>query len=134
VAFRHQTRVMFQDADPAGIAFFARFFVWCHEAYEELMRAGGLPISDIINDDVILPLANATADFKSPAAFGDALTVVVTVTELKEKAFVLEHDVLGPQGQLCAHVKTVHVALSRQGKKTVPLPENVLSVLRAHQA
>jgi 1,4-dihydroxy-2-naphthoyl-CoA hydrolase len=134
MAFRHQTRVMFQDADAAGIAFFARYFVWCHEAYEELMRAGGLPMSELVSGDVILPLANATADFKSPSALDDVLTVVVKVAELKEKAFVLEHEVLGPKGQLCAHVKTVHVAFSRQARKSVALPEKVLGILRAHQA
>jgi 1,4-dihydroxy-2-naphthoyl-CoA hydrolase len=130
--FRHEGRVTFHDADPAGVAFFARYFVWCHDAYEALMRAGGCPLDALVRGEIGLPLANAEAEFKRPLLHGDAFTVVVKVLELKEKAFVLEHEVLTADGQVSAKLKTVHVAIARATRKTVPLPEGVLAALKPH--
>src|SRR5207244_8910120 len=46
--FEHQLRVRFQHTDPAGIVFFTNILVYCHEAYEEFLRAGGMPLEDFI--------------------------------------------------------------------------------------
>ena len=130
MAFRYSTRVRFHDADPAGIAFFARLFTWCHDAYEELMREGGVPLEQLVAGDVGLPLAHASADFVRPLPLGAALTVEIQLGELKEKGFTLAHRLLAADGQECARVKTVHVAFSRQAKRPVPLPERVVALLQ----
>lgn len=129
-SYRYTTRVRFHDADPAGIAFFGRLFTWCHDAYEELMREGGVPLHELVQGDVGLPLANASADFLKALPHGAELTVEVRVAELKPKGFTLEHTVLGPDGEPCARVKTAHVAFSRATKRPVALPERVAALLQ----
>jgi len=129
MTFRYTTRVRFHDADPAGIAFFGRIFDFCHDAYEELMRERGAPLHELVAGDVGLPLANASAEFRKPLPHGAAVTVDVRVAELREKSFTLEHTVAGPDGEPCAHVKTVHVAVSRETKRAVPLPARVITAL-----
>lgn len=129
MTFRYTTRVRFADADPAGIAFFGRIFGFCHDAYEELMRERGAPLHELVAGDVGLPLTNASAEFLRALPHGAELTVEVRVAELKAKAFTLEHTVVGPGGEPCARVKTVHVAVSRQAKRAVPLPESVVRAL-----
>lgn len=129
MTFRYTTRVRFADADPAGIAFFGRIFGFCHDAYEELMRERGAPLHELVAGDVGLPLASASAEFLRPLPHGAELTIEVRVAELAAKAFTLEHTVAGPGGEPCARVKTVHVAVSRQAKRAVPLPESVVRAL-----
>ena len=46
--FEHRLRVRFQHTDPAGIVFFANILVYCHEAYEEFLRASGMPLEEFI--------------------------------------------------------------------------------------
>lgn len=129
-AYRYTTRVRFHDADPAGIAFFGRLFTWCHDAYEELMREGGVPLHELVAGDVGLPLASASAEFSRPLPHGAALTVEVRVAELKPKGFTLEHTVLGEGGEPCARLMTAHVAFSRAARRPVPLPERVTALLK----
>lgn len=132
MSFRYSTRVRFHDADPAGIAFFANVFRWCHDGYEELMRAGGVPLAKLVADGVGLPLAHASADYVRPLPYDSELTIVIDVVEMKEKGFTLSHLVLGSDGQSAARVKTVHVSISRQTMRPVPVPEVVVTALKAH--
>jgi YbgC/YbaW family acyl-CoA thioester hydrolase len=129
MSFRYTTRVRFHDADPAGIAFFGRIFGFCHDAYEELMRERGAPLHELVAGDVGLPLASASAEFLRPLPHGAELAVEVRVARVEAKAFTLEHTVVGPHGEPCARVKTVHVAVSRQSKRALPLPERITKIL-----
>ncbi len=124
--YRYSTRVRFHDADPAGITFFGRIFTYCHDAYEELMREGGVPLHDL--GDLGLPLGHASADFVRPLPHGAELTVEIRVAELKAKTFTLEHTVLSG-GEPCARLKTVHIAISKTSKRSVPLPERITQLL-----
>ena len=126
--FRYTTRVRFHDADPAGIAFFARVFTWCHDAYEELMREGGAPLEQLTRGDVGLPLKSASAEFHRPLPHGAALTIEVRLAEINPKGFTLEHTVLGEDGAPCARVTTVHVAFSKQAQRPVALPPAVAAL------
>jgi YbgC/YbaW family acyl-CoA thioester hydrolase len=134
VAHRHTARVTFHDADPAGIVFFSRFFEYAHDAFETFMRAGGLPLEDVLaKREIGLPLGGASAEFKRPLRHGDAFTVVVKVKELREKVFVLEHTIEGPSGETCAIVTTTHVCISIADKRARALPQDLLAVLTPHQ-
>src|SRR5438067_10122009 len=80
MAYEHRLRVRFHDTDPAGIVFFANIFVYCHEAFEEMLRALGLPLDELIRSkEQILPLGHAEADFKKPFRHGALVAVRVVV-------------------------------------------------------
>lgn len=131
--FVHALRVRFHEADPAGIAFFANVLTYCHTAYEEMMRAGGQPLDEIIaRGEVALPLVRSEADYKRPLRYGAPVVVQVTVEELAEKRFTLRHTLVDEQGTLLAQARTVHVCASRGDMKSVALPAGIRAVLEKH--
>ena len=133
MAFQHQTRVYFQDADPAGIAFFARVFTFCHEAYEELLRAGGLPLEAILAAGTLgIPLVRAQADYKQPLRHGLAITVKVEVPLLKDRSFCLRHTITDESNAILAVAETTHVTVDRASGKACPIPDNLRAVLQPH--
>jgi len=110
--FEHQRRVRFQDTDPAGIVFFANILVYCHEAYEELLRAGGMPLHEFLGTrDESLPLGHAEATFKRPFRAGQLVTVKLTVGRVGERSFRIEYDLFGEQEEHLATAATVHVSV-----------------------
>jgi 1,4-dihydroxy-2-naphthoyl-CoA hydrolase len=134
MAFEHSLRVRFQHCDPAGIVFFANILVFCHEAYEELLRAGGAPLDELIaKKDQILPLGQAEVSFKRPIKFGQLIRIRVTVGKLSERSFQLDYELLDEASLLLASASTVHIAVDPANGKAVGLAVPLRDLLQKHE-
>jgi acyl-CoA thioesterase FadM len=138
--FAHRVRVRFQDVDAAGIVFFGRYFDYAHAAFEEWMRAAGLPIAELLRPppraarpaaaplapgDVGLPLAHAAADFHAPARYDEELEVAVEVERLGETSvgFVFRIGAAGAGPR--ATVRTTHVCVDRAAFRPAAWPSEM---------
>ena len=95
VSHTEHIRVRWSEADPAGIAFYPRFFEWFDIATEALFESVGLPWPEIFPKYRVVgvPIAESGARFVSPVRYGDEVTVRSTVTEVRDKTFRVEHEV-----------------------------------------
>src|SRR5918912_3710644 len=99
MAFEHRRRVRFQDTDPAGIVFFANIFVYCHEAFEEMLRDAGLPLEAIIaSREQVLRLVHADADFERPLRVGVLVTIRTSVASVGERSFRMQYEMFDEAG------------------------------------
>ena len=86
-------RVRWSEADPAGIAYYPRFFEWFDTATDAMFKSIGedwarmFPEQDIVG----LPIVEAASRFSAPVRYGDEVTIASRVTELGEKTFRVEH-------------------------------------------
>jgi 1,4-dihydroxy-2-naphthoyl-CoA hydrolase len=132
MAFVHQRRVRFQDADPAGIVFFAHVLTFCHEAYEELLRAEGLPLERLLVQPPGYPLRHATVDFLGPLRIGMLVGIEVSVGKLSERSYRLDYTLQDEGGAPLAKASTVHVAVDRATMRPTALPEDLRAALARH--
>ncbi len=132
MAYVHHRIVRFQDCDPAGIVYFARAFEFAHQAFEDCLAAGGMPLADAIaNADWAMPLVHAEADYRAPMRFGDALRVLVRVDGHSEGSLQFGFEILGVEDdRVRARVQHVHAAVDRATFRRRPLPDAILEVLR----
>ena len=88
-------QVRWSDADPAGIAFYSRFFEWYDLGCAALFDSIGLPWPVIFPqyDIVGLPIVESGSRFSSPVRYGDSVSVRSVVAWVKEKTFRVEHEV-----------------------------------------
>src|SRR5881394_2027314 len=132
-AFEHKLRVRFQHTDPAGIVFFANILVYCHEAFEEFMRAGGVPLEEFIfKREQSLPLGHAEATFKRPFRAGQLVTIKLSVGRIGERSFRLEYDLFGEEGEHLATAATVHVSVDRATGRSIGLAPAVRAILEKY--
>jgi 1,4-dihydroxy-2-naphthoyl-CoA hydrolase len=129
--FKSEVKVYFYDADPAGIIFYASLFKFAHSAYEELMKNFGLEKNYFFDDEIVLPIIHAEADYISPVKVGDKLIVSVDVSQLRESSFELSYKFTNDGGKLKASAKTVHVCVNKEGFKKVSLPEKLHEKLKS---
>ena len=135
MSFEHKRRVRFQDTDPAGIVFFANIFVYCHEAFEELLRAVGIPLETIISSrEQIIPLAHAEADFKKPFRVGVLVTTRATVAQIGDRSFRMQYEMADEKGELLARATTVHVAVDPASGRSTALSPRLREALARHHA
>ena len=130
--FVHRLRARFQDVDAAGIVFFARFFEYAHEAFEEWMRAAGLPLGERLRaGDVGMPLVHAEADYHAPTRHDDALALSVRVARLGEKSVGFVIEIASEAGEQRATVRLTHACIDRARFRAMPWPPEMRAALAA---
>jgi 4-hydroxybenzoyl-CoA thioesterase len=86
--------VLWPDCDPAGILFYGNYFRWMDDATFFLFERAGLRKDRMLADYGMLgmPLVAAHADFRSPAKFGDVLSVESFVSAASARTFTVTHN------------------------------------------
>lgn len=109
--FVRQIRVPFGHCDPAGIAYYPRFFEWFHDAFEAAFEAAtGASYASILSDTGAgFPAVSSACDWRVPARFGERIDIEVFVTRLRDRSGTFEYRVRR-EGTLLA-AATVKVAV-----------------------
>jgi len=96
-------RIRWGESDPAGIAFYPRFFEWFDVATGALFATIGEPWDRAFRDrDIVgVPVVEASATFHAPVRFGDEMTIESEVTDLTDKTFRIDHRI-SVAATLCA--------------------------------
>jgi acyl-CoA thioesterase FadM len=88
-------RMRWGESDPAGIAFYPRFFEWFDIACAALFDTLALPWPVLFPQRRIVgvPIVECGARFSSPVTWGDTMRVTATVAWVKEKMFRVDYEV-----------------------------------------
>lgn len=70
-----QFRVLYADTDKMGIAYHGAFFRYMEMARVELLRAVGLPYTEMEKLGLGLPLSDTAVRFRRPAHYDDLVTI-----------------------------------------------------------
>jgi 4-hydroxybenzoyl-CoA thioesterase len=126
--------VRFDEADPAGIVFFARYASFAHESLENFFDGleGGYPAL-IQKRGIGLPTVRLEADFKAPLRYGDGLRVETSCEKLGRTSATLTHEIKNAGTlELCAVIRQVVVTVILDGLRPVPIPADVRATLEAN--
>lgn len=129
--FNANIKVYFFDADPAGIIFFASIFRFAHSAYEDFMAHLKLSRNYFFDDEFVLPIIHAEADYLKPIRTGDELTVNLQVSRLLESSFELSYKFL-LNDDTVATARTVHVCVSKNSFVKSELPAELSEGFREY--
>ena len=124
--------IRFDEVDPAGIVFFARYANFAHEAIENFFEdlEGGYPAL-IQKRRIGLPIVRYEADFHAPLRFGDDVELDVTVARLGAKSITFRYRVyrVGEPRVLAAEGRVVCAVVDLARFVAVAVPERVTQML-----
>lgn len=91
--YTHRRLVAFAETDMAGIVHFAQFYRYMEEAEHAFFQSVGLDVMEHKPDGSIVgwPRVSAKCGFKSPAFFGDILSITVSVQRIGVKSLTLDY-------------------------------------------
>jgi YbgC/YbaW family acyl-CoA thioester hydrolase len=123
--YRLRRRVLFYEADPAGIVHFSWFFRYMEEAEHALWREAGLSIAPR-RSDVVFPRINAAFDYHSPLRFEEEFDVLIRVAAMTDKTMRYVCEVTRGQTKIATGSLTI-VCATKQGDemKAVPFPPEI---------
>ncbi|MBI1736920.1 MAG: acyl-CoA thioesterase [Candidatus Rokubacteria bacterium] len=132
--------VRWSESDPAGIAFYPRFFEWYDIGCAALFEGLGMPWPVIFPRYRIVgvPIVECGSRFTSPVRYGDRVQVTSTIAWVKDKTFRVEHEI-SVGGRICARGFEVRAWVARptadgQPLHAGPIPPEVAEKLRGGMA
>lgn len=127
--YKYETVVRLRDTDAAGVVFFAAYFELAHDCYESF-----LDISTVIKeDDFIIPIVHAEADYAIPLEPGDEITIQMVLAKTGRCSFTLEYEIIKTDGTSAAKMRTIHAIVSKHNSKPLKIPEAIKEKLEAIQ-
>jgi acyl-CoA thioester hydrolase len=139
-AHRLPVFVRFGDTDAMGHANNARFLTYCESARIEYWEAvTGEPFGLATHgESESMILAEIRVTFRSPAFFGEELTVETRAGRIGRTSFTLEHRITAsasPRGEvrLVATADAVQVLYDYATNRPRPIPDDVVAKLEAYE-
>jgi acyl-CoA thioester hydrolase len=121
--------VIFRDLDALGHVNNAVYFTYLEVArtrfFMELLDARQ-------PEELAVIVAEATCSFKSPAYFGERLTVGLGISRFGHKSFDMAYEIRAGDGRLVAAAKTVMVAYDYGRQQTIPLSDELRARLEQY--
>jgi 4-hydroxybenzoyl-CoA thioesterase len=130
----YERPVRFDEVDPAGIVFFARFMNYAHEAMENFFSDLEGGYAGLIQTRRIgFPTVRLEADFKIPLRYGDMLRVETSCSKLGNTSATFVHEMRSAaNGALCAVVRHVVVTVKLGVLEPCAMPDDVRAKFAAH--
>jgi 4-hydroxybenzoyl-CoA thioesterase len=126
--FTTRITVRFGDCDPAGLVYYPVLLHYCHVAMEEFFAARcGVEYARLVSERGLgFPAVNVRAEFFEPFVYGDEAEVEVWASRVGRSSVTLEYRMRGAgDARTRASATLVHVAMSLEGRRAVPVPEDL---------
>ena len=134
-----ERRLLFHEADPAGIAQFHQMFAWMQETEQSLFRSFGIPLREYWaaggKQQVGWARQHASLDFLRPILVDEQITVRLKLQQMTQRTLtfevVIENTVeLKARGKL----RTVCVRGREGNFKAIPIPKIVRNKILPHMS
>ena len=128
----HSIKVYYKDIDKMGIVYYSRYFEFFEESRTELFTSIGLPITNIEQEGVALPVISCHCDFKKGAKFEDVIIIRSWVNERPRSTLKISYKViLKKTNELLASGYSIHAFVNNLGKPIKP-PQSILDCIQKH--
>jgi acyl-CoA thioester hydrolase len=87
-------RVRYADTDQMRTVYYGKYFEYFEQSRSDLLRALGLPYSEIEKHGTLLPVIEAYAKYRRSASYDDLLMVEAVVTDMPVARVRIQYRVL----------------------------------------
>lgn len=122
------------ETDSFGHVNNAVYLNYLEEAGCNTMEQLGFPVAALKQQGIIILLKKATLDFKSPATYGDTLTIESWLIDLQQASGTWRHEVYNQDRKLILVADDMGVFLSTATGRPIRIPDAILAAVQSHYA
>jgi acyl-CoA thioester hydrolase len=119
--FRHTLRVRFQECDPQGVVYFARYPEYYDIAITELFRAALGSYQSMVEGGTDMVVAEQRVRYLAPARFDELIDVEIAIGRLGDTSMLSTYTV-ARDGEVLVEGDFRHVFIDvpTKGKRSIP--------------
>lgn len=113
----YEHKVQYYETDQMGVVHHSNYIRWFEEARVYLMDYMGAGYDQMEQEDIISPVVEASAQYKTMTRFGETVTIETRLTFYNGIRMTLTYLVKDKEtGELRCEGETKHCFIDRQGK------------------
>ncbi len=114
--FKHKQRVRYSDVTVGNHVFYSRYLEFIEDARSEYFRDIGLPLIDLTEKNIQLPVVELQVEYREPARYDDDLTVSVRLTHLTRLRMTIQYQILNQASKVLVEASIHHACVSNTGR------------------
>jgi acyl-CoA thioester hydrolase len=123
-----KVRVRYQETDCMKVVYYGNYLTYFEVGRVEFLRQQGLPMSQV-DQQVHLPVVEATVRYVRPARLDDLLDVRCWVSERKRASFRFAYEIVNEAGQAVATGSTLHACWDPVTSKMIAVPAWLVAIM-----
>ena len=86
-----EVRIYYEDTDCGGVVYYANYLKYFERARTHYLEERGLSVVGLLKEGTQFLVVHAEVDYRSPARYGETLTIETTVTQIGRTSITFAH-------------------------------------------
>ncbi|MGH8646687.1 MAG: acyl-CoA thioesterase [Gammaproteobacteria bacterium] len=86
-----EVRIYYEDTDCGGVVYYANYLKYFERARTHYLEERGLSVVGLLKEGTQFLVVHTEVDYRSPARYGDTLTIETTVTDVGRSSITFAH-------------------------------------------
>ena len=130
--FEHFLDVRYYETDQMGIVHHSNYIRYFECGRVAMLKDLGLPIENIEEAGVMLPVVSVECRYKVPARLGETLKIISMIYEVPRAKLVIRTEIFNPSGQLVCEGQVVLGFINSLTRRPVRCPDSLVKVFEEH--
>jgi acyl-CoA thioester hydrolase len=132
-AFHHTLRVRYQECDPQGVVYFARYPEYYDIALTQLFREAMGSYQAMVDSGTDMVVAEQSARYVGSARFDEVVDVALAIDKLGTTS-MLSSYVISRDGDTLVEGSMRHVFIDVASKTKKPIPDHIRAALAGYSS
>ena len=112
-------RIYYQDTDCGSVVYYGNYLRYFEQGRTHWLEQQGLSVKAFMDAGTLFTVVSAELSYRSPARYGETLTIATTLTEMRAASFTFAHEIREKQsGRLVVEGSARLATVDLQGKLT----------------
>ncbi len=126
-----EVKIYYEDTDCGGVVYYANYLRYFERARTDFFEEHNLSVAGLLKEGIQFMVVHAELDYRSPAHYGEILTISTHIEDLKQASMTFRHQIRERESQrLVVEGSARMVAVDLTGKIN-RLPRSVASTFQA---
>lgn len=130
-SFSINKKIYYHDTDAGGVVYYASYLKHLEEGRTEYCRSAGIDMAEYARNGIIFPVVHLEIDYKTPARYGDTITVITKPEKLGNASLNFRQEIKRGEDLILA-ASTVWACVKTPVLKATRIPEEIRSKLDAN--
>jgi acyl-CoA thioester hydrolase len=120
-----EVRIYYQDTDCGGVVYYGNFLRYFEQGRTHWLEARGSSVKSFMDAGTLFAVVHAELTYRSPARYGETLTIATTLKEMRAASFTFAHEIREKtSGRLVVEGSARLATVDTQGK-LLKLPKDL---------
>jgi acyl-CoA thioester hydrolase len=124
-------KIYYEDTDCGGVVYYANYLKYFERARTDYLEARGISVAELMNGGILFVVVHAEVIYRSPARYGDVLTIESAVTDVGLASFTCAHLVKDKRSGRMIVEGSARLAVTNGNGKVKRLDKAVVAALQS---